>query len=207
MEKFIVTIARGFGSGGGVIGQKLADRLGIPCYSREILTMASEKSGISEAIFAQNDEKLRGSLLINEIRNIPREKALSPYDKDFVSDSNIFALQSEIIRSLADTESCVIIGKCADHVLREYKNVLNVYVNADRTSCVEAIVERMCVSNKEANRLIERTDKYRSDYYTFYTEGKEWQDPLNYHLFLNSSKLGWDKCVDILEDTIKNFVK
>lgn len=203
MKKFVVTIARGFGSGGKYIGEKLGERLGIPCYEREILTMASEKSGISMEIFAQSDEKLKRSFLIKELTSIPSSKVLSPQDKAFTSDNNLFALQTEIIQTLADTQSCIIIGKCADYVLGNNNNVLSVYVDAPRRACLDSIMSKMSVTEKEANKLIEKTDKYRADYYKYYTGGRDWLNPTNYHLFLNSDKLGRDACVDILESVVK----
>lgn len=203
MKHYIITIARGFGSGGKQIGKRLGERLGIPCYEKEILTMASEKSGISESIFARTDEKLRGNLLMNELRAIPREVSVSPQDKKFVSDGNLFAIQSEIIRTLAKTEPCIILGKCADYVLREFDNVFTIYIDAPREACVSVVMKLMSVTEKEARRLIERTDRYRADYYKFYTGGRDWSDPVNYHMFLNSGKLGWDSCVDIIESVIR----
>lgn len=203
MKRFVVTIARGFGSGGKYIGEQLGERLGIPCYEREILTMASEKSGISMNIFAQTDEKLKKSYLLKEITSIPRSHVLSPADKDFTSDNNLFALQSEVIKMLADTQSCIIVGKCADYVLRGNNNVVSVYVDAPRKACIHSVMSKMSVTEKEANKLIEKTDKYRADYYKYYTGGLDWKNPTNYHLFLNSDKLGRDACVDILESIVK----
>ena len=203
MKRFVVTIARGFGSGGKYIGEKLGERLGIPCYEKEILTMASEKSGISMEIFAQSDEKLKRSLLVKELTQIPRSKVLSPQDKAFTSDNNLFAIQTEIIQTLADTQSCIIVGKCADYILRNSNNVLSVYIDAPRRACLNSIMSKMSVSEKEANKLIEKTDKYRADYYKYYTGGRDWLNPTNYHLFLNSDKFGRDACVDILESIIR----
>lgn len=203
MKRFVVTIARGFGSGGKYIGEKLGERLGIPCYEKEILTMASEKSGISMEIFAQSDEKLKRSLLVKELTQIPRSKVLSPQDKAFTSDNNLFAIQMEIIQTLADTQSCIIVGKCADYILRNSNNVLSVYIDAPRRACLNSIMSKMSVSEKEANKLIEKTDKYRADYYKYYTGGRDWLNPTNYHLFLNSDKFGRDACVDILESIIE----
>ena len=203
MKRFVVTIARGFGSGGKYIGEKLGERLGIPCYEKEILTMASEKSGISMEIFAQSDEKLKRSLLVKELTEIPRSKVLSPQDKAFTSDNNLFAIQTEIIQTLADTQSCIIVGKCADYILRNSNNVLSVYIDAPRRAFLNSIMSKMSVSEKEANKLIEKTDKYRADYYKYYTGGRDWLNPTNYHLFLNSDKFGRDACVDILESIIE----
>ena len=203
MKNYIITIARGFGSGGKYIGQKVGELLDIPCYEREILTMASEKSGINEAVFAEIDEKLRGSRIRNALRAMPCERTIYPQDKEFVSDNNLFQIQSEIIKALADEESCVIIGKCADYVLQNRPNVLSIYVDAPREYCVYHIMQKMSVSEKEANKLIEKTDKYRADYYRYYTKGGNWVNPTNYHLFLNSDKLGRNNCADIIANIIR----
>lgn len=203
MKNYVITIARGFGSGGKDIGQRLGKRLGIPCYEQEILTMASEKSGINVALFAQADEKLRARGIAKALRAIPREGILHPEDRNFTSDNNLFAIQSDIIKALDETESCIIIGKCADYVLRHRKNVLSIYIDAPRQSCVDSIMQKMNVSEKEANRLIEKTDKYRADYYKYYTGGRDWLNPTNYHMFLNSDKLTREGCVDIVEKVIR----
>ena len=203
MKNYIITSARGFGSGGKYIGQKVGELLDIPCYEREILTMASEKSGINEAVFAEIDEKLRGSRIRNALRAMPCERTIYPQDKEFVSDNNLFQIQSEIIKALADEESCVIIGKCADYVLQNRPNVLSIYVDAPREYCVYHIMQKMSVSEKEANKLIEKTDKYRADYYRYYTKGGNWVNPTNYHLFLNSEKLGRNNCADIIANIIR----
>lgn len=200
---YVITIARGFGSGGKEIGMKLSKELGIPCYDRQILTMASDHSGIDESIFVENDEKLRGKYIANFLRRVPITGVLEPWDKDFVSDVNVFNIQSEIIRSLAATESCIIIGKCADDILRDYKNVISIYVEAPRAACVKSIMEKMKVSRERANKLIASTDKYRSNYYSYYTGGKNWTNPINYDMVLNSDRIGRDKCVEV----IKNFIK
>ena len=207
MKNYVITIARGFGSGGKYIGTKLGERLGIPCYEREILAMASEESGLHESIFARTDEKLRGSYLIHAIRSLRVKKNIQPEDREFTSDKNLFQIQCGIIRTLAETESCVIIGKCADYVLADRENVLSVYVDAPRKACVESIMAKMNVTEREANRLIERTDRYRADYYKYYTGGKDWVNPTNYHLFLNSDKIGRDRCVDLLEGIVTQMFR
>lgn len=203
MKNYVITIARGFGSGGRDIGQRLSERLGIPVYDREILTKASEESGINEALFAQTDEKIRQRGIARALKSIPREGVLEPEDRNFTSDNNLFAIQSEIIKALCDTESCIIIGRCGDYVLRHRKNVLSIYVDAPRQTCVESIMEKMSVSEREANRLIEVTDSYRADYYKYYTGGRDWVNPTNYHMFLNSDKLGREACVDLIEAAVK----
>lgn len=202
MINYVITIARGFGSGGKEIGEKLAKELGIPCYDRQILTMASDKNGVDESLFVETNEKLRGKYIANFLRRIPVTGIVEAHDKNFVSDVNIFNLQAEIITSLAASESCIIIGKCADHILRNYKNVISIYIEAPREACVKSIKEKMHVSQDRANQLIHSTDKYRAKYYSYYTGGKDWTNPINYDLVLNSARIGRDKCVEV----IKNYI-
>lgn len=202
MKRYVITIARGFGSGGKDIGMRLSKALGIPCYERQILTMASEKNGIDEYIFVENDEKLRGKYIANFLRKVPVSGIVEPYDKEFISDVNIFNLQAEIIRSLAATESCIIIGKCADYILKDNKNVISIYVEAPRECCVNSIREKMHVSEERAHQLIHSTDKYRSKYYSYYTGGRDWTNPTNYDLVLNTGRVDRDMCVEI----VKNYV-
>lgn len=206
MDNYVVTIARGFGTGGKQIGMKLAEDLGINCYENRILTLASQYSGYGEDIF--EDEKLKGGLLVNRfLKNLPVTKTPKPNINKFSANRNTFEIQSKIIRQLADTESCVIIGKCADYVLKDYKNVVSVYIEAPREYTRAHIMERMNVYSDEADRLITETDKYRADYYKFYTGGNYWTNPVNYDITLNSMKLGEENCVEIIKETLRRKLK
>jgi cytidylate kinase len=203
ITNFVITIARGFGSGGRDIGTLLGEELGIPCYERQILTMASDYSGIDESIFVETDEKLRGLRIANVLRRMPMAGTWEPWEKEFISDNNVFNIQTEIIRSLAKTQSCIIIGKCADDVLRDYPNVISIYIEAPRAYCVENVRKRMHVSVERANQMIRRTDKYRAKYYSYYTSGKDWTNPTNYDLVLNSQRISQEKCVQLIKEFIK----
>lgn len=200
MQKYVITIARGFGSGGKEIGVKLAQRLGIPCYEQQILRMASEASGINEALFNLADEKVA---IQDRLKGLPFNYVVEPSDKRFTSNTNLFHIQSEIIRKLAGEMSFIVIGKCADYVLRDFCNVASFYIEAPRADCVASIVKKMGVSEEEANRLITKTDKYRADYYKHYTKGNYWTNPVNYDLTLNSARVGRDRCVDVIENYVK----
>lgn len=199
MKNYVITIARGFGSGGKDIGTRLAEELGIPCYDRQLLTMASDKSGIDESVFVETNEKLRGKYIANFMRKMPISAVLEPKEKDFVSDINVFNIQAELIRSLAASENCIIIGKCADDILRDYSNVISIYVEAPRAACVKSIMEKMYVSERRANQLIQSTDKYRSKYYSFYTGGRDWTNPVNYDLVLNTDRISRENCVELIK--------
>lgn len=200
MDNYVITIARGFGSGGKAIGTQLAEELGVPCYAKQLIDMASEYSGINKQLFAEVDEKLRGSYAMKHLMKIPYTYVVEPSDKEFTSDINLFNIQSEIIRELAKTESFVVIGKCADYILRDVPNVISIYVEAPEKDCIATVMDRMQVPESRARELVHKTDKYRSDYYKYYTRGKNWKDPLNYDLTLNSSKVGWDNCVKLIKD-------
>ena len=165
MKKTVITIARSYGSGGRTLGKLLAEQLGINCYDREILRMASDASGINEALFGQADERLKRSPLFGILKKNPyKGGVIPPENSDFVSDDNLFNYQAKIIRELAQRESCVIIGRAADYVLKDYDNVVSVFVHASRKYCVEQAVERRAYVGKDVEKFVERTDKNRSDF-------------------------------------------
>ena len=203
MKNYVITIARGFGSGGKEIGTKLAGQLGIPCYEKQILKMASDYTGISEQLFAEVDEKLRGHSLMKRLLTTPSDYVVEPSDKKFTSDQNLYNIQARIIREMAKTESFIVIGKCADYILKDITNVISVYIEAPRRECVESIVRKMNVSEARANELIQKTDKYRADYYKYYTGGNYWTNPVNYDLTLNSARVGREKCVEVIRDYLQ----
>jgi len=202
-KNYVITIARGFGSGGKEIATKIGEKLGIPVYERQILSMASSYTGLSQEMFIEVDEKLRGNYVKNALAKFRFPKEVLPQSKHFHCDINLFCIQSEIIKELAKNVSCVIIGKCADHILKEYDNVGSFYIEAPRKQCLESIMKKMEVSEAEAAKLIVRTDKYRADYYKFYTGGNYWTNPVNYDLTLNTARVGREKAADVIIDYMK----
>lgn len=205
MKNYVITIARGFGSGGKALGMRLAKELGIACYENRILALASKMTGKDTAELIEIDEKLRSGAIHNLLRKLPgkRKEDPNPVLKKFESDEEIFQAQCEIIRNLARTESCIIIGKCADYVLKNYDNVVSLYIEAPRRYCLKRIKERMHVDNEEAAKLIEKTDKYRADYYQYYTDGNYWTNPVNYDMTFNMERVGEDRCVAIIKEYLK----
>ena len=201
MEKFVVTFARGFGSGGKEIASMLAKDLGIHCYENRILTLASQMSGLDEKLFLDINERIRGNGgFTNFLRGLPKSRQYIARNEKFVSDDRLFEYQSQIINNLADQESCVIVGKCADYVLRDRPNVVSIYIEAPRAFCVERTMQKMKVSAKVASATIENTDKYKADYYKYYTHGNYWTNPVNYDMTLNSEKVGVERCVKVIEE-------
>ncbi len=195
MEHVVITIARQYGSGGKTIAAMLAQKLGINFYSREILKMASEDSGINEQLFGMSDEKLRRAGWLRTLSRPYDGELLPPEDKEFTSDDNLFNYQAKVIKELAQKESCVIVGRCANYILRDQPNMLSVFIHADSSFCLERALERNSLSEKEMQRYIERTDKYRSDFYHYHT-GHSWTDARYYDLCLDSGKIGFEKCVE-----------
>lgn len=209
MENFVVTFARGFGSGGKEIASNLAKELGIHCYENRILTLASQMSGLDEKLFQEVNEKVRTSGgFSNFMKGLPRSKSYISRNEKFASDDKLFEYQSKIIENLAEQESCVIVGKCADYVLKGRPNVVSVYIEAPRAFCVQRTIEHMGVTKEVANATITQTDKFRADYYKYYTHGNYWTNPVNYDLTLNSEKVGIEDCVKLIEQylIIKGFI-
>lgn len=194
MGNTVITINRQYGSGGKTIGMMLADRLGVHFYNKEIVTLASEESGIDEALFAKIDEKMANNNIFRS-RNIYKGELKTPDSDDFTSNENLFNYQAKVIKMLAERESCVIVGRCANYILKDYENVVSVFVHAGPEFCREQALLRVSIPEKEIDKFIEKTDKYRSDYYKYHT-GRNWFDLRAYDLSLNSEKLGFDKCVE-----------
>ncbi len=202
MDKIVITIARQYGSGGRTIGEMLANKMGINYYSRELLKLASDDSGINEALFVNADESTRQSRLFRIARNVYRGELIPPESDDFTSNDNLFNYQAKIIKQLAEEESCVIIGRCADFVLQDYDHVLSVFIHAPKDFCMEQAAKKHSMSTRDLEKFVTNTDKYRGEYYKYHT-GREWTDARNYDLCLDSSKLGFDRCVDEIMAYIK----
>lgn len=201
MKNYVVTVARGFGSGGKEIASRLAKDLEISCYENRILTLASQLSGIDEHVFSEVNEKMRESFWAALLKGLPRRKT-PKVEGEFVSDDRLFEFQKQIIRNLAETESCVIVGKCADFILKDFDNVVSIYIEAPREYCRPRVMRKMQVSAEIADRSITSTDNYRAEYYEHYTGGNYWTNPVNYDMTLNSARVGEDGCIEV----IKNYL-
>ena len=202
MDKIVITIARYYGSGGKTIGEMLGRDLNIPFYNREILQMASDDSGISEALFAQADEKLKKTPLFRIAHREYTGEVIPPESRDFLSNQNLFNYQAKIIKGLADEQSCIIIGRCGDFILDGRENLIKIFIYATPEYCLEQAKERGAFGGKTTMKYIEETNKYRADYYKYYT-GRDWNDVRAYDLCLNSGALGFDGCVEAIKQYIK----
>lgn len=201
MDKFVITIARQYGSGGKTIGEMLAKDLGIEYYNKDLIIKASEESGINVDLFANADEKSKSPFSKFKKKNYGGE-VLPPSDANFTSEENLFNYQAKIIRDLADKESCIIIGRAADYILKDRDNVLSVFVHAPHDFLMEQAAKKHSMSSKELEKYIAKIDKERAEYYKLHT-GREWTDARNYDLCLDSSKLGFERCVEEIKAYMK----
>ncbi|MDF2610091.1 MAG: hypothetical protein K0R92_1565 [Lachnospiraceae bacterium] len=201
MKHFVITIARGYGSGGKTIGKMLAEELGIHYYDRELLRLASDDSGINEELFGRVDEQLKQSLLYKLVKKEYKGELIPPDKEDFISNDNLFNLQAKVINDLAEEESCVIVGRCADYILKDNPNVIKIFVHASLEDCVIRLKDMFSLSPKELEKKVIDTDRRRAEYYRYYT-GRSWEDVKNYDLCLNTKQLGFDKCVEIVKSYI-----
>lgn len=198
MEHTVITIARSYGSGGRTLGKKLAEELGIHCYDRELIRMASDESGINEALFGKADEKLQKMPLFHIAKKHYNGEVLTPDSDEFVSNDNLFNYQAKIIQEVAKEESCIIIGRCADYLLRDKDYVKRLFFYAPKKDCIARVKEQNGGTEKEIEKKIERIDKYRADYYKYYT-GNEWNDVRNYDFCLDTSSLSYDKLIQVVK--------
>ena len=194
MTKRIITISREFGSGGRFIGEEVAKKLGIAYYDKNIINEIAEKSGLSPEYIQENAE-------------LSPKKGLFAYafaGRDITGKSvedMVYEVQRKVILELADKESCVIIGRNADYILKDRDDVLNVFIHGDTPEKIQRITRLYNVEEQKAVKMMADTDKRRMANYNFYTDQK-WGKASNYTLCLNSSKLGYDRCEKIIMECI-----
>lgn len=201
MSNRVITIARSYGSGGRRMGKLLAQELGYEFYDREIMRMASVESGISEELFKKMDETARLPLF-RIAKDVYTGEVIPPDSDDFISNENLFRYQAKIIRELAATQNCVIVGRCANYILRGRDNVCNIFVTAPAVDCLRRVMEVDGVNIEEAERKIRKIDKRRADYYKYFT-GRQWYDAALYDLCLNTGHMNDQQCVEVVRAYIK----
>lgn len=197
MKNIVITIARQYGSGGRTIGEMLANDLGIHYYDKELMKLAAEESGIAEKLFVQADENVssKNPFLVKVMKSVYNGKTIAPESSDFTKMENLFNLQATVIRKLAETEPCVIVGRAANFVLKDCDNAVSVFVHAPQDFLMNEAAKKQPMRGKELEKFIEKTDHTKAEYYKYYT-GKEWNDAREYDLCLDSSRLGFEKCVE-----------
>ena len=196
-NNLIITIGREYGTGGREIGQKLALRLGIPFYDRELITRAAKKTGFDEKLFEQLDKRATNSFLYSlTMFGSVGLNGMSLTDQ-------LYLAQSNVIREMAEESSCVIVGRCADYILQDKAKCLKVFIHADMAFRAKRIVEVYGEREQSPEQRLRDKDKRRAAYHRFYTNMK-WGYAQNYHITLDSGELGIDKCADIIADLYKS---
>lgn len=193
----VITIGRQCGSGGKRIGQKLAEVMGVKCYDKELLSVAAKDSGLCEELFETHDEKPTSSFLYSLVMDTYSLGYTTSAYMDMPINHKIFLAQFNTIKKLADEESCVIVGRCADYALAEYPNTVSVFITANDEDRIKSLVEMYKVDEAKAKDIMAKTDKKRASYYNYYSS-KKWSDAKSYDLCINSSVTGMDGAIEII---------
>ena len=198
MANKIYTIGREFGSGGREVGEKLAAKLGIKLYDKELLQQAAKDSGFCEEIFENHDEKPTNSFLYSLVMDTYSVSGYSaaPF-LDMPLNHKVFLAQFETIKKIAEKESCVIVGRCADYALSDNPDCINIFIHADLDVRIKNVSRILNITENKARDIINKTDKQRASYYNYYTS-KKWGDSKSYNLSLDAGKLGTDNCVEMI---------
>lgn len=200
----VITISREFGSGGREIGMELAKTLGIDFYDKELISLAAKESGIDPMLFERIDEHAANSLLYSLSMGMFNfgQTGFSPRDQISVNDQ-LYLLQHQIIKKLAK-KPCVIVGRCADYILKDLKKCINIFIHADIEYRMDRAKRIHDIPENKVEAVVRKTDKTRSNYYQFYTEHK-WGLASNYHLCINSGKLSLEQAVNVLVNYVNIF--
>ena len=200
----VITISRQFGSGGHEVGEKLARQLDVLFYDKALIAMAAKQSGLSEEVFANADEKATSSLLYSMVMGSYSFGARVPGINEMPINDKLFIIQSDIIKKAAADGPCVIIGRCADYILREHENCLNVFVHANKEDRIRRSVMKKDCEERKAADFVTKKDKQRANYYNFYSN-KRWDDLQNYDISINTSRFTIDQAVELLVDAARKL--
>ena len=199
-KHIIINVGRQLGSGGHDIGRMLALDFGAKYYDRELLNLAAKESGLSEQVFERNDER---KSFLHTFLHLPNALSGESYTRQSFTQDSVFQFQSDAIRKAADEGSCVFVGRCADYVLREYNNVVNIFITASMDFRVQQVMAKQnFTSPLEARRFIEQRESRRADYYNYYT-GKKWGAAESYDLCIDASILGLEETEKLIAEFIR----
>ncbi len=199
-KKIIISIGRQYGSGGHLVAQEIGKKLGVRVYDNELISQAAEQSGLSESLFMKNDEN----------RNMFNLDSFFSSGRYFSSDCNLtdnllFNIQSQVIKKIADETSAIFVGRCSDYILRDQPELVSIFISAPDEVRVKRIAEKLDVSEKEAENIINKKDRKRETYYNYYTMGN-WGMASNYDLCIDSSILGIEGTSDMIIGFIKHKI-
>ena len=203
-KHFVITVERQYGSGGRLTSERLAKELGIHFYDEEILKMTSETSAIGEQYFRLADEKAGNNLLYRIVTNIkPELSEPAQNGHKITSPENLFRFQPSVIRKLAASENCIIVGRCGNYVLQDQlDDVIRIFVYADTVTRVRRIMDVDKVDEAEALRRMKRIDRTRTEYHRYFT-GRNWMDMENYDLPINASRIDYDQMIVLIKDYMR----
>lgn len=200
-DRIIITIAREYGSGGRELGQKLAQRLAVPFYDKELIARAAKDSGLDEGLFESADEKPSNPFWTSLAFSVGTFGNHSPTISDLPMNDRLFFIQADTIRKIAEEGSCVIVGRCADYILEEDPDAIHLFIHAPEEHKMHRIVTDYGIPENGAKEFMKKTDKRRAAYYDYYV-GAKWGQVGRYDLAINSSSLGIDKTVDFIMEFI-----
>ena len=200
--KSIITIGRQYGSGGRYVATLLADRLGIPYYDKQLLAEISKDSGICKELLEEHDEKKSRSFLLSMMSGTQPYGENSSMYMDMPMNHRIFLAQFDTIRRIASEGPCVIVGRCADYVLRDEENVLNVFIKASQEERIRRVVKYYGVDPLKAEEMLKKADKQRASYYNYYATNT-WGDVNNYDLCLDTGTLGIEGAVEMIARAVE----
>lgn len=196
-SNYIITITRQYGSGGHDIGKQLSEKLDIPFYDKELISLAAKESGVSPEVFNDVDEKAANSLLYSLSTGLYSFGNNFSSVEDLPVNDRLYMLQHKIIKNLAYKETFVVVGRCADYVLRNHKNVIKVFIYADIDSRVKRAIARNEIDPARAKQAVQKADKRRANYYSFYS-GKKWGLTDNYDLCINTTNISTEQATNII---------
>ena len=202
-NKILITIAREFGSGGRLIGMKLAEELQIPCYDKALINMVAEKSGLNPEFIENTEEYVKSKFFFGLTTTAYIRSSMFSADYNVPINYKVFFAQSEVIRDLAEKESCIIVGRASNYILRENKNCIKIFIYADKEDKLKRATETYQLSEAEAKEKMDTIDKQRSNYYTCHTNNK-WNSTEEYDIMINSSCTGIDGAVKMIAELVKS---
>lgn len=198
----IITIAREYGSGGHLLGERLAKELGIKLYDREFIHMATQRSGIDEQYIAKNEQSIPSFWL----KCILSKNSEQPVEASLSADDILFVAESRIVQELAAQEPCIIVGRCADFVLKDHPKVVKVFCYSDLKSAVNRCVNDYGIPQEQAEAEIRRINRNRIHHYEYYT-GQKWGEPHHYHLMLNTGNISLETACKLMKEVYQNISK
>ncbi len=196
-EGIIITVSREAYCGGDELAKSLADKLGFKFYDRELISLASEKSGIHEEHFESIEKKPTNSILYSVVMGMYTSRGAYVRLDDVLTDDKIYKIQADIIREMAEHGNCVFVGRCSDYILRNNPKCVNIFLHGNEQDRINRVVKEQNVSEAEARKIVSRADKKRRSYYNYYTN-REWGEVSNYDITINLSSVTEDKAVDLV---------